>query len=89
MASKKSLMILGFLGLTLMGTLGGNKGIPLLANERTGNSYGINLGLKNKFSNSAKHYGLNVGLISEFSEGSQGYGRRHFCFQCWKWRENK
>ncbi|MEK6889547.1 MAG: hypothetical protein AABW80_05580 [Nanoarchaeota archaeon] len=67
----KKKLVIGALGLaTLTGTFMGNGGgLPPLYTRKTGNSYGINLGVATEFSKGAKHYGLNLSLASALDGG--------------------
>jgi len=64
-------LVVGALGLaTLSGTWGGNnQGFPPISNVKTGNSYGINVGIYTDYSFGASHYGLDLSVFRYFYGG--------------------
>ncbi|MBI3623413.1 hypothetical protein HY212_05040 [Candidatus Pacearchaeota archaeon] len=51
---------------TLVGTIGGSEGVPPFYNVKEGTSYGINIGIVNRFKKDSKHYGINIGAFNVY-----------------------
>lgn len=69
---KSTKLIGGVLALaTISGTFGGNEGgLPPLWTRKTGNSYGINIGLKSEFAEGSNHYGMNISGLTIYTGGN-------------------
>ncbi len=69
---KSTKLIGGVLALaTISGTFGGNEsGLPPFETTKTGNSYGINVGIITEFGEGSNHYGINVSLFNAYLGGN-------------------
>lgn len=60
---------------TISGTFGGTtRGLSPIYSRKTGNSYGINIGIVNDRTEGSKHYGISLGVVNLSHKDSELYG---------------